>query len=284
MPFYSFSYTKSYSIEIASCAFSPLKKFHLFRTFVLDKHLFAWYSVILAKLRVCESRCTLTTSYSLRLHPYFIAPPFSLTIIFQEAGRMKETKTRSNNYYSNKTDYREVIREFERAEHAQAERDRSNGVVLRLDIPETRSYIESFYTSDVGNPEKEYFKKLSSELLTNALAQLSKDQYRRIMKYHFDGKSKVQIAKEENVDESAVRRSLERDYETLRGLLTGTELSKQDFEKPVPTRYLKHRREKKKLQEQYPCLIVSNSCKDELSSSQITATDTIPDEGGDTNE
>ena len=197
---------------------------------------------------------------------------------------MKETKTRSNNYYSNRIDYREVIREFERAEHAQAERDRSNGVVLRLDIPETRSYIESFYTSDVGNPEKEYFKKLSSEILTDALAQLSKDQYRRIMKYHFDGKSKTQIAREENVDESAVRRSLERAYETLRGLLTGTELSKQDCEKPVPTRYIKHRRAKKKLQEQYPCLIVSTSCEEELSDSQITATDTIPDEGGNTDE
>ena len=55
-----------------------------------------------------------------------------------------------------------------------------------------------------------------------------------------------EIAREENVDESAVRRSIERAIIRLKPLLSGTGISKSDFERPVPTRYIKHRREKKK--------------------------------------
>jgi len=86
-----------------------------------------------------------------------------------------------------------------------------------------------------------------------ALAKLTEDQYRRIQKHFFEGKSKVKIAKEEGVDESAVRRSLTRAYVTLRQLLEGTEISKSDFAVYAPTRYIKHRREAKILAQQYPC-------------------------------
>ena len=119
-----------------------------------------------------------------------------------------------------------------------------------------RCYIENFYRNSVCKPEREYIRKEARGILAGALAKLTEDQYRRIQKHFFEGKSKVQIAKEEGVDESAVRRSLTRAYVTLRPLLEGTGISKSDFAVYAPTRYIKHRREAKILAQQYPCTTV----------------------------
>lgn len=56
-------------------------------------------------------------------------------------------------------DYQEVIKEFERAERAQKERERSNGVMYVLDDPEMRDYVENYYEGSLCNPEKECIRK-----------------------------------------------------------------------------------------------------------------------------
>ena len=107
-------------------------------------------------------------------------------------------------------DYQEVIKEFERAERAQKERERSNGVMYVLDDPEMRDYVENVYENSLCDPEKEYIRKEAQVILNSALARLHEVQRRRIQKYFFEGKSKTAIAQEEDARESAVRRSLAR--------------------------------------------------------------------------
>jgi DNA-directed RNA polymerase specialized sigma subunit len=160
------------------------------------------------------------------------------------------------NKKSETLDYQEVIKEFERAERAQKERERSNGVMYVLDDPKIRDYVENFYENSLCDPEKEYIRKEAQVILNSALARLHKVQRRRIQKYFFEGKSKTAIAQEECARESAVRRSLARTFETLRPLLQGTGIAKSDFAVYTPTRYIKHRREAKILAQQYPCTTV----------------------------
>ena len=152
--------------------------------------------------------------------------------------------------------YQEVIKEFERAERAQRERERSNGVMYVLDDAEMRDYVENFYEGSLCDPEKECIRKEAKKILEDSLAKLPVDQRRRIQKHFFDGKSKTAIAQEEGVDESAVRRSLERAYKPLRPLLMNAGTTKADFAVYTPTRYIKHRRESKILEHRYPCTTV----------------------------
>ncbi len=153
-------------------------------------------------------------------------------------------------------DYQEVIKEFERAERAQKERERSNGVMYVLDDPEMRDYVENYYEGSLCNPEKECIRKEAKIYLEECLAKLPEDQRRRIQKHFFEGKKKTEIAREEGARESAVRRSLTRAYKTLRPLLMNAGISKSDFAVYTPTRYIKHRREAKILEHQYPCTTV----------------------------
>lgn len=50
-------------------------------------------------------------------------------------------------------EYEMVLKEFDRAERAQAERDRSNGVYYRLDDDEMSDYIQNFCINNLANPE-----------------------------------------------------------------------------------------------------------------------------------
>jgi hypothetical protein len=149
-------------------------------------------------------------------------------------------------------EYEMVLKEFDRAERAQAERDRSNGVYYRLDDDEMSDYIQNFCINNLANPEREFLRKWYTEILYDALKKLPEVQLRRVYKHFFARKCYCEIAREENVDESAVRRSIERAIIRLKPLLCGTGISKSDFERPVPTRYIKHRREKKTLEKMYP--------------------------------
>lgn len=153
-------------------------------------------------------------------------------------------------------DYQEVIKEFERAERAQKERERSNGVMYVLDDPEMHDYVENFYENSFCDPEREYIRKEAHVILNSALARLHEVQRRRIQKYFFEGKSKTAIAQEEGARESAVRRSLARAFETHGPLLQGTGIAKSDFAVYTRARYIKHRRESKILAQQYPCTTV----------------------------
>lgn len=84
--------------------------------------------------------------------------------------------------------YQEVIKEFERAERAQKERERSNGVMYVLDDLEMRDYVENFYENSLCDSEKEYIRKEAQVILNRALASLHEVQRRRIQKYFFEGK------------------------------------------------------------------------------------------------
>ena len=58
-------------------------------------------------------------------------------------------------------------------------------------------------------PHELYEKKITNQKLYAALNSLSDKQARRIYAHYFLGLSKYAIAKAENIDESAVRRSIE---------------------------------------------------------------------------
>jgi len=60
------------------------------------------------------------------------------------------------------------------------------------------------------SPEEYYERKLSNELLYTAMCQLPEKSFRRIYAHFFLGMSKVAIAQAEQVDERAVRKSIER--------------------------------------------------------------------------
>ena len=59
-----------------------------------------------------------------------------------------------------------------------------------------------------------------------------------------------------DIDESVVHRSLTRAYKPLKPLLMDAGTTKSDFAVYTPKRYIKHRREPKILEHQYPCTIV----------------------------
>lgn len=60
------------------------------------------------------------------------------------------------------------------------------------------------------SPEEYYERKLSNEQLYAALCRLPEKSFRRIYAHFFLGMSKVAIAQAEQVDERAVRKSIER--------------------------------------------------------------------------
>ena len=107
-------------------------------------------------------------------------------------------------------------------------------------------YIQSFCINNLADPEREFIRKWYAKVLYDALKQLLEVQLRRAYKYFFTGKCYCEIAREENVDENAVRQSIERARTRLKQLLCSTGILETDFEKPVPTQFIKHRREKRR--------------------------------------
>ena len=72
----------------------------------------------------------------------------------------------------NTQNYMEVIKKFERAERAQKECERSNGVLYVLDDPGLRDYIENLYRNRVCEPGREYIRKEARGILAGVLAKL----------------------------------------------------------------------------------------------------------------
>lgn len=154
--------------------------------------------------------------------------------------------------------WREVMEAFDRAEHALEERDRSNGLAYSLDDENIRDFLENQCVDCHKNPHRVFVKKEAYRILYEALKALSDSQKRRIYRRFWERKSCSEIARLEGVDESAVRRSIERGLRQLKKKLTGTGVTANDFAERSPTRYVKHFHPKKEntdRQKQSPPLI-----------------------------
>ena len=134
----------------------------------------------------------------------------------------------------------EAIRECKRKEHALRERDRANGLCLSLE----RDYaaVEEFLDTHHGKPDRELIRKEARMTLYEALNSLPATQANRIYRHFFDEQSYSQIARDERVDESAVRRSIKRGLLQMRRQLCGSGISENDFANPGMIQYMKPRR------------------------------------------
>lgn len=141
--------------------------------------------------------------------------------------------------------WREVVEDFDRAEHALEERDRSNGLAYSLDDKKIRDFLENQCVDCHKNPHRVFVKKEAYRILYEALKALSDSQRRRMHLRFWEQKSCLEIARLEGVDESAVRRSIERGLRQLKKKLTGTGVTANDFTERSPTRYVKHFHPKK---------------------------------------
>lgn len=141
--------------------------------------------------------------------------------------------------------WQETMEEFDRAERAQEERDRSNGLIYSLDDETVRDYLENQCVDCHQNPCRVLIKKEAFHTLSDALDSLTTTQRRRITQFVLAQKSYSEIARLEGVDESAVRRSIERGLLQLRKMLIGTSISGNDFSEHSQTRYVKHFHPKK---------------------------------------
>lgn len=143
------------------------------------------------------------------------------------------------------TIWRALVKEFDKAEHAQKERDRRNGLVFSLDDERLRDYLESRCMAYDVDPFRIFIRMESYRILYDALNGLLGKQAVRIYRHFFCEENYSQIARSEGVDESAVRRSIERGLIQLRKKLFGTGISTGDFAIRSPTRYVKHFHPKK---------------------------------------
>lgn len=141
--------------------------------------------------------------------------------------------------------WKEVVEKFDRAEHALEERDRSNGLVYSLDDENIRDFLENQCVDCHKNPHRVFVKKEAYRILYEALKALSDSQRCRMHLRFWEQKSYSEIARLEGVDESAVRRSIERGLRQLKKKLTGTGVTANDFAERSPTRYVKHFHPKK---------------------------------------
>lgn len=106
--------------------------------------------------------------------------------------------------------WQEVVEDFDRAEHALEERNRSNGLAYSLDDEKIRDFLENQCVDCHKNLHRVFVKKEAYRILYEALKALSDSQKRRIYRRFWERKSCSEIARLEGVDESAVRRSIER--------------------------------------------------------------------------
>lgn len=143
------------------------------------------------------------------------------------------------------TTWQEAIQAFDRAEHAQAERDRSNGLFYSLDDETIRDRLESHCMDARQTPYRALVRREARRILREGMDELSASQRQRIYLHFWEGESYCEIARAEGVDESAVRRSIQRGLAQLKKHLSGTGITTADFALRVPTHYVKHTRRKK---------------------------------------
>lgn len=108
------------------------------------------------------------------------------------------------------------LRQFELNENAYILRRYRNRAYFSLDREDD---IEQEAVLSAASPEELLLQRASREELYKALCQLPDKWVRRIHAHYMLGMSKVEIARSEQVDESTVRKSIERGLGRLANLL-----------------------------------------------------------------
>lgn len=108
------------------------------------------------------------------------------------------------------------LRQFDLNENAYNLRRYRNKAYFSLDREDG---IEQEALQGSASPEELLMQKVSSEELYAALCQLPNKWVQRIYAHYMMGMSKVAIARSEQVDESTVRKSIERGLKQLARLL-----------------------------------------------------------------
>ncbi|UQZ86455.1 RNA polymerase sigma factor [Paenibacillus konkukensis] len=108
------------------------------------------------------------------------------------------------------------LRQFDLNENAYNLRRYRNKAYFSLDREDG---IEQEALQGSASPEELLMQKVSSEELYTALCQLPDKWVQRIYAHYMMGMSKVAIARSEQVDESTVRKSIERGLKQLERLL-----------------------------------------------------------------
>lgn len=108
------------------------------------------------------------------------------------------------------------LRQFELNENAYILRRYRNRAYFSLDREDD---IEQEAVLSAASPEELVLQKASREELYKALCQLPDKWVRRIHAHYMLGMSKVEIARSEQIDESTVRKSIERGLGRLARIL-----------------------------------------------------------------
>ncbi len=110
----------------------------------------------------------------------------------------------------------ELLKQFERKEHANFERRRVHRAYYSLDAGDG---IERDVILLVLSPQEIYERKLSYQELYAAISSLPEKQAKRIYAHFFFNMSKAQIARIEGVDSSSVKESIERGLKRMEKFL-----------------------------------------------------------------
>ncbi|MPM23483.1 hypothetical protein SDC9_69957 [bioreactor metagenome] len=104
-------------------------------------------------------------------------------------------------------DIADVLKLFERKDHADYERKRVHKAFYSLDADDG---IERDVVLLVLSPQEIYERKLTNQRLYAAINSLPEKQAKRIYAHFFLGMSKAEIARTEGVDPSSVRETIEK--------------------------------------------------------------------------
>lgn len=104
-------------------------------------------------------------------------------------------------------DIAELLKLFERKDHADYERERVHKAFYSLDADDG---IERDVVLLVLSPQEIFERKLTNQKLYAAINSLPEKQAKRIYAHFFLGMSKAKIARIEGVDPSSVRETIEK--------------------------------------------------------------------------
>lgn len=128
--------------------------------------------------------------------------------------KMKKIKLKDEYPWYSSEDYIEVsdeiaaaLKQFALDEHSQVEKIRYHQAFYSLDVGDG---LENQVLFVSASPQELYERKLTQAELYAAIHHLSEKQAKRIYAHFFQNMSITKIATIENVDESAIRRSLHR--------------------------------------------------------------------------
>lgn len=116
----------------------------------------------------------------------------------------------------------------------------ATGFFYSLDDEEIRDFLENQCLNCHCSPYFILVRKEAYHILHEAMNTLPPVQKRRIVLRFWNRKSYSEIARQEGVDESAVRHRVKRALARLKMELIWTGVVDEDFTELCPTRYVKH--------------------------------------------